>query len=358
MNQIGGAEDVLEEMVALFPQAPLYTSIYWHHKMPTHWQDWDIRCLWIDRLPLIHQKHQLYLPFYPLAWGGLDLSAYEVVLSNKSGFCHGFQHGEETLHVCYCLAPTRYVWQFEAYMERENVARPVRLALRPLVQMLKGWDFRAAQRVHHFIAISREVQERIRRFYHRESVIIYPPVNTDRFVPAAKADDYFLSVGRLVPYKRVDLLVQACTRLGLPLKIAGRGRDLERLREMAGPTVEFLGYVPDEDLPELFARARAFVFPGLEDFGITPVQSQAAGRPVIAFRGGGALDTILEGKTGAFFAEQTVESLTRVLEKFDVAAYNSADCREHALQFDRRIFTAQITDFIDQAWDSFRKNRK
>lgn len=358
LNQIGGAEDVLENLVSMYPTAPIYTSIYWQEQMPDHWQKWDLRTLWIDRLPFIHQRHQAFFPLYPLAWGGLDLSEYEVVLSNKSGFCHGLSKGPDTLHICYCLTPTRYVWQYDAYMSRENVAAPIRAALRPLIAQLKKWDYRAAQRVDRFIAISSEVQRRIRDIYHRESEIIYPPVDVaGRFEPAPTMDDYFLSVGRLVPYKRVDLAVQACTQLGLPLKVAGSGRDLERLKAMAGPTVEFLGYVPDKELAMLFAHAKAFIFPGLEDFGITPVQAQAAGRPVIAYRGGGALDTVIPDKTGIFFDAQTVESLCTALQDFNPLDYNPAECREHALKFDSSIFKQQLQASVEQAWDSFQKGR-
>ncbi len=356
LNQIGGAEDVLETLVGMYPDAPVYTSIYWRDKMPSHWQAWKLHTLWIDRLPLIHRKHQAFLPFYPLAWGGLDLGNYDVVLSNKSGFCHGVRVGPETLHICYCLTPTRYIWQFDAYMDRENIAGPVRALLRPIVRLMKGWDYRAAQRVHTFIAISTAIQARIRRFYNRESEIIYPPVETERFIPTGRTDDYFLSLGRLVPYKRVDLVVKACTRLDLPLKVAGRGRDMERLQEMAGPTVEFLGFVPDDGVPELFARARAFVFPGLEDFGITPLQAQAAGRPVIAFKGGGSLDTVVPGKTGEFFEEQSVEALMAVLQDFDATRYNPAECRAHAQKFDSAVFRRQISETVERAWDTFQKD--
>jgi len=352
MNQIGGAEDVLDVMVNMYPTSPVYTSIYAPDKMPSHWQEWDIRTRWIDRLPFIHDKHQAFLPFYPLAFSGLNLGNYDVVLSNKSGFCHFLQTGPETVHVCYCLAPTRYVWQYDVYMQRENVSPIIRAVVRPVVNLLRRWDYRAAQRVDQFIAISTEIQQRIQQFYNRDSIIIYPPVEVaERFQPMSSHEDYFLSVGRLVPYKRVDLAIEACTRLNLPLKIAGKGRDLERLQAIAGPTVEFLGFVPDEDLPELFARAKAFIFPGLEDFGITPVQAQGAGRPVIAYRGGGALDTVRAGETGVFFDEQTVESLIAVLQSFDASAYNPDDCRQHALRFDRQLFEQQLSDVIEKAYD-------
>jgi glycosyltransferase involved in cell wall biosynthesis len=357
LNQIGGAEDVLDTLMQLYPNHPLYTSIYAPELMPAHYRDWDIHTLWIDRMPGIHTHHQPYLPLYPLAWGGLDLSDYDVVLSNKSGFCIGLQHGDKTMHICYCLAPTRYVWQIDSYIAREGIGKPLQMALRPLIAAMRGWDYRAAQRVNHFIAISTEIQERIKTYYGRESVVIYPPVDTTRFQPSNTVDDYFLIVSRLIPYKRIDLVVQAATRLGLPLKIGGKGRDLERLKAMAGPTVEFLGYVPDEQLPDLMARCKAFLFPGLEDFGITPVQAQAAGRPVIAFGGGGALDTVIPGKTGELFYEITVESLAAVMQNFDATAYEVDTIRAHAEQFDTSVFNRQISDYVDGAWAAFQHKR-
>ncbi|GAB4574327.1 MAG: glycosyltransferase family 4 protein [Anaerolineae bacterium] len=359
LNQVGGAEDVLADLVALYPDAPIYTSIYAPEKMPAAFRKWDIRTLWIDRLPGIHDHHQPYLPVYPVAWGGLDLSAYDVVLSNKSGFCHGFQHGPQTLHICYCLAPTRYVWQFEAYVQRENLSAAQVALLRPIIAALRRWDRRAAERVDHFIAISTEIQARIRRYYGRESTIIYPPVETARFQPAPQEEvgDYFLIVSRHIPYKRIDLAVQACTELGLPLKVGGRGRDTERLKALAGPTVEFLGFVPDDELPGLMARAKAFLFPGLEDFGITPLQANAASRPVIAYAGGGALDTVIPGVTGELFPEQTVESLKTVLARFDPARYDPVAMRQHALKFDTRVFDAQISAYVAQAWEDFQRTR-
>lgn len=348
LNQVGGAEDVLTDLVSMFPAAPLYTSLYWREGMPAAWRQWPIHTLWMDRLPGIYQHHQRYLPLYPLAWGGLDLSGYEVVLSNKSGFCHGVRTGDYTTHICYCLTPTRYIWQLDSYLDREHMGAGLRSLIRPLAAALRGWDYAAAQRVDHFIAISTEVQQRIRQFYQRESTIIYPPVATDRFTLTDQPDEYYLVVSRLIPYKRIDLAVQACTRLHVPLLVAGRGRDLERLQAMAGPTVKFLGYVPDEEVPPLMARCKAFLFPGLEDFGIAPVQALAAGRPVIAFKGGGALDTVLPGQTGEFFEEQTVEALMQVLQHFDSKRYDVMTIRQHALKFDQATFDSQLIDFIRQ----------
>ncbi|MEL7432544.1 MAG: glycosyltransferase [Chloroflexota bacterium] len=355
LNQIGGAEDVLETLVTQYPDSPIITSIYAPDIMPDSYRQWDIQTMWMDKLPAIHRHHQPYLPLYPLAWHNADLTSYDVILSNKSGFCHGLQFDQQTgVHICYCLAPTRYIWQLDAYIKREGIGKVVEAGLRPLIAMLKKWDYDAAQKVTHFIAISTAIQERIRTYYDRDSVIIFPPVDTSRFqpVPDDQVEDYFLIVSRLIPYKRIDLAVQAATKLGLPLKIGGKGRDMERLQAMAGDTVEFLGYVPNEDLPALMAKAKAFLFPGLEDFGITPVQAEAAGRPVIAYRAGGALDTIIEGVTGEFFDKQTVDSLADVMANFDADKYDSVAVREHALTFDTENFNRQIDSFIQQAWDA------
>ncbi len=352
LNQIGGAEDVLEALVEMFPGAPIFTSIYWREKMPPHYRQWPIHVSLMDRLPLIHQHHQPYLFFYPFAFQSFDLSGFDVILSNKSGFCHGVRKPPGAVHICYCLTPTRYVWGFEEYASREGLGAASRQILRPALQLLRQWDKAAARRVDHFIAISSEVQRRIARFYGRDSVIIYPPVAIDRFNVADSVDDYFLVLGRLIPYKRVDLAVRACSELGLPLLVAGDGRDRARLERMAGPAVKFLGRVPDTEVPALVARCRAFIFPGLEDFGIAPVQAMAAGRPVIAFAGGGALDTVAENHTGHLFREQTVESLAAVLRQFSASRFDPAAIRAHALKFDRRVFEQKLLDFINSVTDA------
>ena len=346
LNQIGGAEGVLEELVDLFPGAPVYTSIYWSEAMPDAYREWDIRTTWADRLPGIHRHHQPYLILYPLAFGGQELRGYDLVISNKSAFCLGVRTPPETRHICYCLTPTRFVWDFETYVAREQVGPVTQRLVRPLLGPLRRWERAAAERVDAFVAISHEVQTRIRRTYGRDSVVIYPPVDTERYSPAGNHDDFFLIVSRLVPYKRIDLAVQAFTQLGLPLWIGGDGRDRRSLEAMAGPTVRFLGRVPDEELGELLGRCRAFIFPGLEDFGITPVEAMAAGRPVIAYAGGGALDTVAEGVSGMFFHEQTVESLADAVRRFDDSAFEAGAIRRHAEQFAKDSFRASLKAFI------------
>jgi len=355
LNQIGGAEDVLAALLDIWPESPVFTSIYDPDCMPAAINAAEIRTLWLDRLPGIHRHHQPFLPLYPLAWSGLRLRDHDVILSNKSGFCTALRHDEKTLHICYCLTPTRYLWQLEEYIERERLGAAWRHTLRPLIALLRRKDYAAAQRVHHFIAISSAVRQRIRDCYGRDSIVIYPPVDTQRFRPVPRHDDYLLTVARLVPYKRIDIAVQAATRLNLPLKVGGSGRDLDRLRAMAGPTVEFLGYVSDEQLPELMARCRAFLFPGHEDFGIAPVQAQAAGRPVIAYGAGGALDTVVPGLSGELVQEQSVVALTSALANLDGSRYDSQAIRMHALRFDTRVFRRKMRAFVDQALAAFRR---
>ncbi len=354
LNQRGGAENVLEELVTLFPGAPLYTSIYAPDAMPDAYRAWPIRTSFMQRLPAIAAHHQRYLPLYPLAFGAMDLSGYDLVISNKSGFCHGVRTADRerrALHVCYCLTPTRFLWLYDQYREREQIGGGLDAALRPLLALLRRWDWAAAQRVDHFVAISRTVQERIARIYGRESAIIYPPVDTDFFTPASTTQpgDYYLIVSRLIPYKRIDLAVAAFAHLPQEkLVIVGEGRDLDALAAAAGPNVHFLGRQPRARIRELMQGCKAFLFPGLEDFGIAPVEAMAAGRPVIAFAGGGALDTVLPGVTGEHFSEQSVASLVETLAHFDPTACDPASCRAQAERFSVAAFRAALTGYVAQ----------
>jgi glycosyltransferase involved in cell wall biosynthesis len=351
LNQVGGAERVFEALVALYSEAPVYTSMYWPEAMPASYRKWDIRTSWMDKLPGVKRHHQPFLPLYPLAFESLDLDGYDVILSNKSGFCHGLITPPETVHICYCLTPTRYLWRYRDYAQREGIGRVTRLLLAPILSRLRTWDRLAADRVDRFVAISTEIRDRIAKYYRRDADIIYPPVNTSRFQPAPTVGDYYLTLGRLVPYKRVDLAVRACTQLNLPLKVGGSGRDMKRLQDLAGPSVEFLGSVAEEALPDLMAGCRAFLFPGAEDFGITPVEAMAAGRPVIAYACGGALETVVEGVSGTLFREQSVEALCDALARFEPDAYDPHVIREHALQFDTTVFAQKMSAYVARAFE-------
>ena len=357
LNQIGGAEDVLENLVAMYPQAPLYTSIYWKEQMPAHWRNWDIRTSFIDNLPFAYRKQQVYFPFYPSAFERFDFGEFDIVLSNKSGFCHGVITGPETLHICYCLTPTRYVWRYHQYAEQENLGKITRGVLNPFLTLMRVWDRLAADRVDHFIAISEEIRQRIDKIYGRESVIIHPPVETSRFEPSNTVEDYYLFVGRLVPYRRLDVLIEAFNKMGKPLYIAGSGRDRERLEGLANSNVKFLGFVPDSKLPDIISRCKAFMFPGEEDFGIAPIQAMAAGRPVIAYNAGGARETVVPG-TGVLFNEQTVASITEAVEQFDPHAVSPAFIRRHAEKFDTEVFREKLGRFVEQKYEDHCAKRR
>lgn len=355
LNQIGGAEDVLETLLGLYPNVPIYTSLYWRDEMPAHWRQWDVRTSFIDRLPFAHKRQQLYFPLYPMAFEQFNFSDYDLVLSNKSGFCHGIITDPQTLHICYCLTPTRYVWRYQQYAEQENLNGLQRAIMPPFLTNLRQWDRLAADRVDHFIAISQTVRQRIAKIYRRDSTIIYPPVDTSRFAPVERNEDYYLIVGRLVPYRRIDILIEAFNKMKRPLVIAGSGRDRERLESLAGPTIEFLGYIPDEDLPDLMARCRAFMWPGEEDFGISPIQAMAAGRPVIAYAAGGALEFVVPGHTGSLFYEQSVEAIVDAVEQFDEKILDPQAIGGFAAQFDTAAFKRKMQQFVDEKLEQRKK---
>lgn len=353
LNQMGGAENVLEQLVQLFPGAPIYTSMYGPDQMPAVYGSWDIRTSFMQKLPGILRHHQPYLPIYPLAFDRTDVSGYDLVVSNKSGFCHGVRtrNGDRrAIHVCYCLTPTRFLWRYQQYREREQLGLAVHLALQPLLAGLRRWDWMAAQRVDHFVAISTAIQERIGSIYGRESVVIHPPVDTGIFTPSPTptVGDYYLVVSRLIPYKRIDLAVEAFRRLPQErLVIVGDGRDRAALAAAAGPNVTFLGRQPQGRLVELMRGCRAFLFPGEEDFGIAPVEAMSAGRPVIAYGAGGAVDTVLPGTTGEHFMQPTADALYQTLVDFDPGAYDPAACRDQALAFDRSVFQRKLLAFLE-----------
>ncbi len=347
LNQMGGAENVLETMAAMFPAAPVFTTIYAPNLMPANYRKWNIITSWLNYAPGIHRHHQPYLPLYPAAVRSLDVRGFDVILSNKSGFIHGLNTTAGQTQLCYCLAPTRYVWNYGNYARREHLGGAINVLLSPIIAALRRWDYTAAQRVDRFCAISTDIQQRIKKYYRRDSIIIHPPVNTDRFqpVPHPTADYYFI-VSRLIPYKRIDLAVKAFTQMGKRLIIAGDGRDRAALEAIAGETVKFTGRLPWDAVARLMANARAFIFPGYEDFGITPVEAQSAGRPVIAFGAGGALDTVVEGETGIFFREQSVESLMDAVTHFEAMTFDSERIRWHAETFGTARFEQQLREWL------------
>jgi glycosyltransferase involved in cell wall biosynthesis len=336
MNQMGGAERVLLTLHDLFPQAPIYTSIWDPKITDKRFRTMDIRTSYMQRLPFIMRHHQPYLPLYPFVFEHLDLREYDVVISSSWAFAKGIVTRPEALHICYCYTPMRWAWRYEDYITHERVGLIGRTLLPPFITWLRAWDYATAARVDYFVSIS-----------HAVSAVIMPPVDTSRFQVASAHDDYFLVVSRMIPYKRIDLAVQAFTRLGLPLRVIGGGRDEKKLRRMAGKNVRFMGSLSDAEVREHMANCRALIFPGEEDFGLTPVEAQASGRPVIAYGAGGALSTIVEGETGVFFPEQTVESLMEAVLNFRDDQFDPQRIRRHAEEFDTQRFMDRLGRFVE-----------
>ena len=348
LNQQGGAERVLAELHALYPSAPVYTTFYAPGLVDDEFRRMEIRTSWMQRLPGWRRHHQALLALYPLAFQTLRVRDVDLVISNASAFCKGIHVPRDAVHVCYCLTPTRFIWTPEDYLEREGYPRWLLPALRPLLGWMRRWDHAAAQRVTQFVAISTAVADRIRRCYGRGAPVIYPPVSTRDFTPTTELEDYYLVVSRLIPYKRIDLAVQACTATDRKLVVIGEGRDMPRLRAEAGPSVRFLGRLPNAQVRHFMARCRALIFPGEEDFGIAPVEAQAAGRPVVAFAGGGALDTVKNGETGVLFDKPSVTSLSRALGRVERQTFDTERLTSHAAEFDRERFRVNLGRLVEQ----------
>lgn len=348
--QDGGAEKVVDVMHGLWPEAPLYTLLFDPKSLPT-FKGRDIRTSFIEKLPLGRRKYQWYLPLMPTATEHYNLSEYDVVLSSTSAFAKGILTREDALHICYCHTPTRYLWSdTHSYIEELRVPGIVKKMLPPLLSYLRMWDRQSADRVDLFIANSETVRRRIQKYYRRDAVVIHPPVDTDRFSISKEPKTYFLTGGRLVAYKRYDLVIEAANRTGLPLKIFGSGPVEKDLQKMARPNVEFLGRVSDEEQARLYAGARAFIHPQEEDFGITPVESMASGRPVIAWRKGGATETVQEGVSGQFFDEQSWEELADYMIRFDERQWDPSAIKSYAETFSRKRFESKLTELIEQTW--------
>ncbi len=355
LNQLGGgAERVLEALYQIYPGAPVYTSIYDEERMPQSIRRMNIHTSFMQRLPGALRHHRRYLALYPLAFEQFDLRGYDLVISNSSAHAKGVITRPETCHICYCLTPMRWAWNEREYVEHESIGRLARKLLPFYTSYIRMWDQATANRVDYFVAISEAVARRIRKYYRRDAAVIHPAIDTRAFHSSSSIGDYFLVVSRLAPYKRVDLAVEACIRLKLPLKVVGEGRDRERLQRLAGPTIEFLGFRPDNAVRDLYARCRAFIFPGEEDFGLTPLEAQASGRPVIAYAAGGALDTIVPDVTGLFFKEQTVDSLARALTAFHSEDFDPTRIQAHARTFDIGVFRGKFEALVEAKLREFR----
>lgn len=346
VNKIGGAERVLESLSEIFPNTTLFTSLY--NKNNTPWaKKFSVKTSFLQRIPILNLKHEFIPYLMPFAFESFDFTGFDLVISVTSESAKGVIVPSTIPHVCICLTPTRYLWSGYSQYFKNPI---VRFLAYPFVVYLRNWDLIASTRPDKFIAISENVAKRIKKYYRRESEVIYPP--SDRLFGKKyrkiefKEQNYFLVVSRLVDYKRIDLAIKACTKLKLPLIVIGEGNEYEKLDSLAGDTVQFKGKVSDEELYWYYKNCRALIFPGEEDFGITMVEVQLAGKPVIAYRKGGACEIVVKGVTGEFFEQQSVISLADVLKKFKDNRYNGVDCQKNAKRFSEKVFKKAIVSFL------------
>ncbi len=359
LAQDGGAEKVLKILAEIFPEAPIFTLLYEKKNADKYYSNRKIETSIIQRLPGGISHYQWYMPFMPMAVEFFDLNGYDLVISDSSSFAKGVITSSHTLHISYCHTPTRYLWSdTHQYIKELKYNKYFKKVISLVLNYIRIWDRLAADRVDEYIANSRFVAKRIKKYYKRNSIVIYPPVETEKFKISSEVSDYFLIGGRLAPYKRVDLVVEAFKNNGKKLKIFGDGVDLPRLKIMAkgNSNIEFLGWVDDVAKAELYSKALAFIYPQEEDFGITAVEAQASGRPVIAYKRGGAMETVIDGVTGLFFNEQTSSSLAEVINNFDSSKFNPEIIKRHAEQFSVAKFKKEINEFINREYEKFRSD--
>ncbi len=368
-----GGEKVLEVFCELFPHAHLYTLLHNKGSVSYTIESMDIRTSFVQSLPLIKNKYRHYLPIFPKAIERFDLRGYDLVLSSSHCVAKGVITGSDTLHVCYCFTPMRYIWDlYDQYFDKKRSNLFTRWAVSLVLEYLRKWDVASSKRVDKFIAISKYIADRIKRNYGRESDIIFPPVDSAYFKPTPSNGDFYLMVSPLAPNKRVDIAIKAFNKINLPLKIIGSGQEEKKLGEMAGKDITLMGWQPDEIVKAHYLNCKALIFPGVEDFGIVPLEAQACGKPVIAYGKGGALETIIpinRGKlriksengqsnnaTGLFFYEQTPESLALAVHHFEEIkdVFDKHQIRKNAESFDRVIFKDKIKNYIEQKYSKFK----
>ncbi len=357
LTQNGGAENVLKAISDIYPKAPIYSLFYDSKNIGSLLSKRKIKPSFIQKLPFRKKHYQWYLFLMPLAIEKYDLSGYDIVISSTSAFAKGIITNTNTLHICYCHTPTRYLWtDTNNYVSELPYNKFVKIFIPFLLSKLRIWDRLAADRVDKFITNSFNVAKRIKKFYHSKAKVIYPPVDINKYYISHKLGNYYLIGGRIVSYKRYDLAIKVFNRLKIPLKIFGNGPGFKKIKRQAGNNIEFLGRVSEKEKRELFSKCIAFIHPQEEDFGITAVEAMASGRPVIAYKKGGALETIVENVTGKFFLEQTWESLLDAVVNFKPELFDSYKIREYSKKFSVERFKKEFTNMIDYEWKIFSKN--
>lgn len=353
LNGMRGGEKVLEILCELFPQADIYTLFYIPGTVSKKIEAHRIIPSSLSQMPFTKEGYRYYLPLMPKAVEWFDLSRYDLVISSSHCVAKGAAVKKGTLHICYCHTPMRYIWdQFEHYFGKGRSSGSVRFFMNLLLPYLRSWDQKSSQRVDHFIANSQTVQTRIQKYYSRNSTVIVPPVDTDFYTVGERTQDgkesYYLIVSAFAPYKKVDIAVQAFNETGLPLKIIGKGQEEKRLKKMAKSNIEFLGWKSNDELKSYYQSCMALIFPGEEDFGIVPVEAMACGKPVVAYRKGGATETVIENETGVFFEPQTPKSLSDAVERCKNQIWDAKKIREYSLKFSVQRFKSELNQFIAQ----------
>lgn len=348
--KLGGAERVLKVFADLYPEAPIYTLLYDEKVCGKVFPSSRVRASFLQRFPEFLRKRQKYLlPLMPRAIESFDLSEYDLVISSNSAYAHGILMSSSAEHICYCHSPMRYAWDYtHEYMKEQGAGAVKRFFANRMIHHIRQWDLLAADRVDHYIANSNHVRKRIKKYYRKDSEIMYPPVDTRRFKPQKEHGNYFLIVSTLSPYKKIDLAVQLFNKIGKELVIIGSGSHYEYLKNIAASNVHLMGFKDDETVKKYMENCRALIFPGEEDFGITPVEAMACGKPVLAYGKGGSLETILPGVTGELFYESTVESMEDGLGRLIInePAYDPEKIHRHAVRFSKQKFTDNFKAFI------------
>ncbi|MDD8019440.1 MAG: glycosyltransferase [Bacteroidota bacterium] len=342
-----GGEKCLEVLCELFPDAPIYTLLHNKGAMSPLIESKKIFTSFINNLPAKQKQYRKYLPLFPFAIAQFDLREYDLVISTSHAVAKNVRVRKDAVHICYCFTPMRYIWDmYEQYFGKGKAGVGTRTAMKIIAPLLRWWDVKTASNVTYFIAISDEVRGRIKKHYNRLADMIYPPVDTEQFQLSAIEENFYLIVSALVPYKRVDLAVEVFNANGKRLVIAGTGPEANTLKSIAKLNITFLGWQSDEELVQLYSRCKALIFPGEEDFGIVPLEAMASGKPVVAFAKGGAIETIIDGKTGVFFKEQTASQLQSALDRLSTLSLNPEEIRQHALQFSRPTYKEKMKEFI------------
>jgi glycosyltransferase involved in cell wall biosynthesis len=356
--QYGGAERVLEAFGEVWPEAPIYTLLYDPKLVHNRFNDKLIHTSYLQKVPFAKKHHRIFPPLMMSAIEQFDLDNYDVVLSDSSSFAKNLITDPSTLHICYCHTPMRYAWDdCQYYTEQFSFPAIIRKLVTPLLMnYIRVYDYYGTNGVDTFLANSKFVARRLRKYYRRDSAVLNPPVEVNRFQVASEKDlgSYFLMVGRMMKYKRMDLVIEAFNELKLPLRIVGRGMELARLKKIAGPTIEFLGRVSDQELRKIYSRAQAFIFPQEEDFGIVAIEALASGRPLIAYRAGDIPEHVVEGKSGVFFDYQTKEAIMEAVKKFQKIDFDSEFIRSSAQKFDWEGFKERMKDFVEREFEGFK----